>query len=342
MIARASCLWLSWLCCIVAVHANWQLRQGSHIQVTPPLEGINVDYFANQLQNENDFMKHLKTILIPRVPDTPGSTIVREYISNTLKELGWDVEILQHTQQTPVGQKTFRNVVATFDPTAPRRLVLACHYDTLLKPDNFLGLTDSAVPCAQMLNLAVTMKRDLQDDKDGKHELTLQLIFFDGEEAFNRWSSTDSTYGSRRLAADWEQKIFSHEGVNARTLERIDLFVLLDLIGTSDVQFVSLKRNTQKWYNRLVRIEKQLKNGNALVQYTRPIFKDQSNFFASVEDDHVAFEKRGVPILHLISVPFPSVWHKSSDNFQAFDPVTTSNINKILRVFVAEYLQLGQ
>lgn len=90
-----------------------------------------------------------------------------QYISNTLKELGWDVEILQHTQQTPVGQKTFRNVVATFDPTAPRRLVLACHYDTLLKPDNFLGLTDSAVPCAQMLNLAVAMKRDLQDDKDG-------------------------------------------------------------------------------------------------------------------------------------------------------------------------------
>eukprot|EP00094_Tigriopus_californicus_P011613 TCALIF_11218-PA protein Name:"Similar to QPCT Glutaminyl-peptide cyclotransferase (Gloydius blomhoffii)" AED:0.17 eAED:0.17 QI:1000/1/0.8/1/1/1/5/0/296 len=293
MLRHASSLMVSLLLGIVAVHANWKLRQGSHIKATPPLEGINVDYFANQLQNENDFMKHLNTILIPRVPDTPGSTIVREHISNTLKELGWDVEILQHTQQTPVGQKTFRNVVATFDSNAPRRLVLACHYDTLVKPQNFLGLTDSAVPCAQMLNLAVTLKRDLQDDKNGQHELTLQLIFFDGEEAFNRWSSTDSTYGSRRLAQDWDRKIFSHEGVDARTLERIDLFVLLDLIGTSDVQFVSLKRNTQKWYNRFVRIEKQLKNGKALVQYNRPIFKDQSSFFASVEDDHVPFEKRG-------------------------------------------------
>jgi len=28
----------------------------------------------------------------------------------------------------------------------------------------------------------------------------LQLIFFDGEEAFDEWSETDSLYGSRHLA----------------------------------------------------------------------------------------------------------------------------------------------
>ena len=29
------------------------------------------------------------------------------------------------------------------------RMVIACHYDSLLKPEGFLGATDSAVPCAQ-------------------------------------------------------------------------------------------------------------------------------------------------------------------------------------------------
>ena len=29
------------------------------------------------------------------------------------------------------------------------------------------------------------------------------MIFFDGEEAFNRWSATDSLYGSRHLAQLW-------------------------------------------------------------------------------------------------------------------------------------------
>lgn len=30
--------------------------------------------------------------------------------------------------------------------------------------------------------------------------MTLQLVFFDGEEAFEEWTDTDSLYGSRHLA----------------------------------------------------------------------------------------------------------------------------------------------
>ena len=37
-------------------------------------------------------------------------------------------------------------------------------------------------------------------------EVTLQFVFFDGEEAFKRWTSTDSIYGSRHLAGTWEQE----------------------------------------------------------------------------------------------------------------------------------------
>jgi hypothetical protein len=45
------------------------------------------------------------------------------------------------------------------------RLVVACHYDSKAEPSGFLGATDSAVPCAQMLNLAHTMQLDLNDSK---------------------------------------------------------------------------------------------------------------------------------------------------------------------------------
>ena len=37
-------------------------------------------------------------------------------------------------------------------------------------------------------------------------EVTLQFVFFDGEEAFKRWTSTDSIYGSRHLAGTWEKE----------------------------------------------------------------------------------------------------------------------------------------
>lgn len=40
--------------------------------------------------------------------------------------------------------------------------------------------------------------------QDIEPHLTLQLIFFDGEEALYQWTSTDSLYGSRHLAAKME------------------------------------------------------------------------------------------------------------------------------------------
>lgn len=40
-----------------------------------------------------------------------------------------------------------------------------------------------------------------QNISDSKPDLSLQLIFFDGEEAFLHWSPQDSLYGSRHLAS---------------------------------------------------------------------------------------------------------------------------------------------
>ena len=89
-----------------------------------------------------------------------------QHIKGTMESLGWAVEVSSSRQQTPDGVLPFHNVIATLDPDAPRRLVLACHYDSKKDPVGFLGATDSAVPCAQMINLAYTMRRDLGDDRD--------------------------------------------------------------------------------------------------------------------------------------------------------------------------------
>lgn len=47
-----------------------------------------------------------------------------------------------------------------------------------------------------------------------------------------------------------------------------------------------------------------------------------------------------VPILHLISAPFPSVWHRMSDDAAHIDYHTTEDFNKVFRLFVASYLHL--
>jgi len=40
------------------------------------------------------------------------------------------------------------------------------------------------------------LENGLEDDEDVS-ETTLQFVFFDGEEAFKDWTSTDSIYGAR-------------------------------------------------------------------------------------------------------------------------------------------------
>jgi glutaminyl-peptide cyclotransferase len=70
-------------------------------------------------------------------------------------------------------------------------------------------------------------------------------LFFDGEEAFKEWSSTDSIYGARNLAQKWSGLTYTHKGVSGNFLERIDMFVLLDLLGAKDPNIFSLNPSTQ-------------------------------------------------------------------------------------------------
>lgn len=62
-----------------------------------------------------------------------------------MRQLGWSVEEDVFDDQTPIGQITFRNIIATHNPKSCKRLVFACHYDSkYFKSGKFLGATDSA------------------------------------------------------------------------------------------------------------------------------------------------------------------------------------------------------
>jgi glutaminyl-peptide cyclotransferase len=48
-----------------------------------------------------------------------------------------------------------------------------------------------------------------------------------------------------------------------------------------------------------------------------------------IEDDHVPFHQRGVPILHLIPPNFPSFWHTQNDNFESLHWESIQDIHYI-------------
>uniref|UniRef100_A0A0K2SVW6 Glutaminyl-peptide cyclotransferase n=1 Tax=Lepeophtheirus salmonis TaxID=72036 RepID=A0A0K2SVW6_LEPSM len=318
---------------------SWKGRKHSHFDKLSSSEAFslsNAEFYANKLQDEDNFRMLLNKVLILRTVGSPGHAKVRSDIVTFMRGLGWYVEEQEFDGKTPLGEKSFTNIIATHDPTAPRQLLLACHYDSKLTPKGFLGAIDSAVPCAQMMNVAHTLRNVLQNRK--AKDISLQLVFFDGEEAFVNWNKKDSIYGARHMAQNWtEQKVVFGNEVG-RTLDRIDLFVLLDLLGTKAPKIYNYFEKTENWFALMQYVEETLASKGLLQTKDRIFHGKQGNF--GIEDDHIPFLQRGVPILHLIPVPFPSVWHTIQDNYDALDFPTIKDLNKILRVFVASYLDL--
>lgn len=76
-----------------------------------------------------------------------------------LESMKLNVTLQQTVQEVPkLGQLTFTNIIAKLNPNAERYLTLACHYDSkYFKDVYFEGATDSAVPCAIMLNSVKTL-----------------------------------------------------------------------------------------------------------------------------------------------------------------------------------------
>uniref|UniRef100_A0A2K5MF03 glutaminyl-peptide cyclotransferase n=1 Tax=Cercocebus atys TaxID=9531 RepID=A0A2K5MF03_CERAT len=168
--------------------------------------------------------------------------------------------------------------------------------------------------------------------------VTLQLLFLDGEEALKEWGPKDSLYGSRHLAQLMES--IPHSPGPTR-IQAIELFMLLDLLGAPNPTFYSHFPRTVRWFHRLRSIEKRLHRLNLLQSHPQEVMYFQPGEpFGSVEDDHIPFLRRGVPVLHLISTPFPAVWHTPADTEANLHPPTVHNLSRILAVFLAEYLGL--
>lgn len=297
------------------------------------------------LSNVTHTNEVLDNICVVRIVGTPEHGTVKNYIKTSMQDLGWNVESDIFEDFTPnFGKLQFENIIAKLNPNAKRYLALACHYDSkYTRERNFIGATDSAVPCAQMINLAKVMKDHLETIKN--NDVSLMFIFFDGEEAFKEWGPKDSIYGARHLAKAWHNNYTARvNGENISELAKLDMLVLLDLIGAADPTFYNYFTSTETWYYLLVSIENKLAASRKFLSYSygqpaQSYFQPYS-MEAFIEDDHIPFLQRDTPILHMIPYPFPAFWHKPDDNRDNIDTNTIENISKILRIFVASYLHV--
>jgi len=306
----------------------------------------------------DEFLALLKPILVKRVSGTPENKIVREYLATKMEEYGWVVERNSFDEKTPLGVKNFVNVVANLPIGTSfssglndyknvsafhtnNRIVLACHYDSKYEPNmknDFIGAIDSAVPCAMLLDLAKFLKDNFSKDQFKRISRHLQFLFFDGEEAFEEWTATDSIYGARNHASMMLEKY------GQDSFDKIDLFVLLDLIGGDQSRFPNFFKETSNTYRLLSKIERMLIKKNMLSQKRLYYFSNLQGIFGygGVQDDHLPFLAKDVPVLHLIPLPFPEQWHKETDNYENLNHEKIKDLRIILKFFLMQVLNVSK
>lgn len=237
-------------------------------------------------------MQYVKEIVAygPRYLGSPGHAKVESYLRTHLK--GDDLQEDAFTVGSPEGDFPGRNFIAKFPGKKDGIIVIASHYDTNypLRKTSFIGANDGAATSALLLELA-------QHLRGGKLEgYSVWLVWTDAEEAVRQWSDTDSLYGTRHLAEAWEK-----DG----TLKRVKAFLLADMIGDADLD-IQRDSNSTPWVEDLV-----------LEAATRLGY--QSHFFAQtagVEDDHLPFAKRGVPVADIIDLDYGynNVFHHTTQD----------------------------
>ena len=230
-----------------------------------------------------------------RWPTSQGHLKAEVFLREHFK--GDQVEEDTFTASTPIGPVAMRNFIVRFPGKKDGAIVLATHYETnyWLKNINFVGANDGGSTTGLLMAIADRLRAQTAGGKklDG---YSVWLLFDDGEEAIQTWSDSDSTYGTRHLAAKW-----GRDG----TLGKIKAFILTDMIGDKDLD-----------------IQRESRSADWLVDLVRQAAKkygDEKYFFKQemeVEDDHLPFVKRGVPSIDLVDLdygPNNSYHHTAQD-----------------------------
>ncbi|KAK1142838.1 hypothetical protein N8T08_007272 [Aspergillus melleus] len=353
------------------------------LQLGSSYQDISDDTLKSLPRPNNDFDINngalLAPILRPRVSGTEGSTAVLNHFANFIRTSlpDWNIEFQNSTYTTPVSngkEVPFVNLIASRDPPWAKkgdvgRLTLVAHYDSKYEPEGFIGAIDSAAPCAMLMHsmrsvdVGLTekwkaMKAEGRTHASLEEQKGIQIIFLDGEEAFKSWSDTDSLYGARSLAQQWDSEVHPAMSTFKSPLSSISLFVLLDLLGAKGPTIQSYFGTTHWAYKKLAALERRfrdLKQFKSAAQDSPEgawFVHDSKNEhdlspYLSILDDHIPFLARGVEVLHVIDVHpsggFPEVWHNQRgipDDGEHLDGNTVEDWSMLVTAFAAEWMEL--
>ena len=249
----------------------------------------------------------------PRAPGSEALEKSRAYIRQELKSSGWSVTEQPFTDYTPRGQARFVNLIARFGATGRTTdLFLLCsHYDTkVFDTFRFVGANDGGSSTGLLLELArVLAQKPRLAEK-------IELVFFDGEEAFENFSNTDGIYGSRH---------FAHELVQNGSIKSFRGGILFDMVGDRSLD-ITLPPNSPTKIARDI-----FASADALKLRNHFTYFDQD-----ITDDHTPLNVIGIPVIDVIDFHYPP-WHTAEDTMDKLSAQSLQIVGSVAVYYLSEF-----
>ena len=249
----------------------------------------------------------------PRPAGSEALEKSRLYIIEQLKSAGWTVTRSEFSDQTRRGKMTFVNLIARFGTSEKKeaaQFLLCSHYDTkTFETIRFVGANDGG----SSTGLLVEMARVLA--MSPALAAKIELLFFDGEEAFENFTATDGLYGSRHFAEDLR---------DSGKAKYVRGGILFDMIGDKSLD-VTLPPDSPPALTRNI-----FAAADALGQRAHFTYLG-----GGITDDHTPLNEIGIPVIDLIDFDFPP-WHTAEDTL---DKISAESLEIVGRVALYDLVQ---
>jgi glutaminyl-peptide cyclotransferase len=245
-------------------------------------------------------------------PRPAGSEAIeksRRYIEDQLRRFGWQITRQAFSDETPRGKVQFVNLIAQFPDrghTAPSFL-LCSHYDTkTFDAIKFVGANDGGSSTGLLLELARVI---------GQHPnlaAKVELVFFDGEEAYDHFSDTDGLYGSRYYA--------KHLGSGRQFRGGI----LFDMVGDRSLEITLPADSPSEMARDIFEAAEALKLRSYFTYLDREMI-----------DDHSPLNAIGVSTIDVIDFDYPW-WHTAGDTMDKISAQSLQIVGSVALHYLSE------
>ncbi len=248
----------------------------------------------------------------PRPPGSDAMEKSRDYIENQLRLTDWQVTRQAFTDDTPRGKVRFVNLIARFPgqgSVAPAFL-LCSHYDTkTFDTIRFVGANDGGSSTGLLLELSRVL---------GRHPnlaAKVELVFFDGEEAYESFSEADGLYGSRYFARQ----------LGARGAKQFHGGILFDMVGDRSLDITLPTDSPAEMARDIFASAEALKLRSYFTYLDR-----------GMTDDHTSLNAIGISTIDVIDFDFPW-WHTADDTIDKISAQSLQIVGSVALYYLSEF-----